>query len=87
MDTNATGKLKVITENKDLRLHLDGYSNYYTSVSYQSLFKMTYNPESDNTEFFLAALGHIWMALRSVWPNAPKMVLRWDGETERGWDP
>lgn len=78
METDATGEIKVITNKGDDLFYADGESVEWKKSSYESCFKMTYNPESDNTHFFLEVLGHIWMSLQGIWPNAPRLILKWE---------
>lgn len=84
METDTTGKVKVVTKKEESVITHEGEYLACKIETYKSSFKVTYNPESNNTQFFLEVLGHVWMSLKGVWPNAPKMVLRWEGETERG---
>lgn len=84
METDTTGKVKVVTKKEESVITHEGDYLACKIETYKSSFKVTYNPESNNTQFFLEVLGHVWMSLKGVWPNAPKMVLRWEGETERG---
>ena len=80
METDTTGKVKVVTKKEESVITHEGEYLACKIETYKSSFKVTYNPESNNTQFFLEVLGHVWMSLKGVWPNAPKMVLRWEGE-------
>lgn len=82
METNTTGQVKVATKKEEYVLISRGDLLVYDTETYKSSFKISYNPESNNTQFFLEVLGHVWMSLKGIWPNAPRLILRWEENTD-----
>lgn len=82
METNTTGQVKVATKKEENVLISRGELFGYDTETYKSSFKISYNPESNNTQFFLEVLGHVWMSLKGIWPNAPRLILKWEENTD-----
>lgn len=82
METNTTGQVKVATKKEESVITHEGDYLACKIETYKSSFKVTYNPESNNTQFFLEVLGHIWMSLKGIWPNAPHLILKWEDNTD-----
>ena len=82
METDTTGKVKVVTKKEESVITHEGEYLACKIKTYKSSFKVTYNPESNNTQFFLEVLGHIWMSLKGIWPNAPHLILKWEDNTD-----